>query len=141
MSMAVDFSTPLTTKEREYLLERGRYADIERSDNTHGTTGDTGLLEGDGTGLQPKSVLSSEVAARRKADLLAELAAIEAAEASAGETDEEEPDAVPYEKWKVSELQDEAKRRNLDPTGTKQILADRLYADDEANDDDNPPTV
>jgi SAP domain len=130
MSMAVDFSTPLTTKEREYLLARGRYADVERADNAHGTTGDPGLLAGDGTGLEPKSLLTSEAAARRKADLLAELRAIEELEGSADADDEE---GIPYEKWKLSELQDEAKRRNLDPIGVKQVVVDRLYSDDEAN--------
>lgn len=63
-----------------------------------------------------------------------------------GEWDEDEADsdveeAPPYETWKKQELIDEINERNngredadkIDATGTKEDLARRLYADDEAD--------
>lgn len=135
MSMNVDFSTPLTEQERAYLEARGRYADIERTDNTTGVE-TPAYGEGDGTGLQPSPLNSSEVAAARKQKLLDELAAIEASERAAAEANTFEGDdeeVVPYEKWKPAELKEELERRKLDSSGVKQVLVDRLYADDEAN--------
>jgi hypothetical protein len=141
MSKGIDFSKPLSDEDRTYLEARGRYADIERTDNTTGVqTPPYG--EGDGTGLQPVSVLSSEVAANRKAALLAELAAIEAAEAGSDAPAEEEADA-PYTEWTLDELKAEIDRRNesregdarIAKTGSVKVLADRLYGDDETSEE------
>jgi hypothetical protein len=146
MSMEVDYTTPLTDKEREFLLERGRYADIERMDNSFST--DTSYGEGDGTGLVQRSVVSSDVMADRKAALLRELAQIEELESSTtvapvdGEDEDEDPG---YESWKVSELQEEIDQRNADGrsdeykinrNGTKPELAARLREDDATADSD-----
>lgn len=130
MSMEVDYTTPLTDDERAYLMSRGRYADVERADNAHGTTGDAAFYAGDGTGLREQQVMSGEVAARRKEALLAELAAIEAAEGSS-DTDEED-EVPPYEAWKVQELDTELRRRNLPVTGDKAAKAKALYDNDAA---------
>lgn len=56
------------------------------------------------------------------------------------EEDEDVEDAPPYEQWKKQELVDEINERNsdrddaekIDVNGTKEVLAERLYADDEA---------
>lgn len=133
MSMEIDFSTPLTEQERAFLMERGRYADVERSDNAYGTTGDPALYTGDGTGLQEQQVVTGEVARRRKEALLAELAQIEAAEGAG--SDEEEDDASappPYEAWTVKDLDAELKVRHLPVTGSKEAKAKALYDNDEA---------
>lgn len=66
---------------------------------------------------------------------------------NAGEWDDDEEEEVepapPYESWKKQELVDEINERNngrepedkIDASGTKDDLAARLYADDEADDD------
>lgn len=129
MSMEVDFSTPLTLKEREYLLERGRYADIERMDNAHGGSTPEELTAGDGTGTVPVSLLSSDQAAARRAKLLAELKQLDEIEGVSQDPDDDE--LPPYESWKVPELDAELKDRKLPVVGTKEEKVARLYKDDE----------
>jgi hypothetical protein len=135
MAMGIDFSKPLTPEERKFLDERGRYADIERMDATFGTAAPEGFdTSGDGTGPQMEPVLLGEVRAARKERLLAELAAIEQAEAA--DEDEEGGEVAPYESWKVPELDAEIKRRNdagasLATGGNKDEKVARLYEDDE----------
>lgn len=133
MSMAVDFSTPLTEDERKFLNERGRYSDIERADSAHGGSAPEGFGEGDGTGPQYRPVLQGEAAAARKAQLLAELEAIEATEAAETGRDGsvEDGDVDPYEVWTPEELTKELKRRKLTATGSKEDKVARLYEDDE----------
>jgi hypothetical protein len=141
MSMHVDYSTPLTNEERAYLELRGKYHDIERVDSAHSVeTPAYGV--GDGTGTTPVSLLSSDQAAGRKAALLAELARIEEAEKASGAPGtDEDVTAAPYEEWSVDDLKAEIDVRNADKaegdkiakTGGVKVLADRLYADDEAN--------
>lgn len=138
MSMEVDFSTPLTDAERKFLNERGRYSDIERVDAAFGENAPEGFNDsGDGTGPQMEPVLQGEVRAARKERLLAELAAIENAEASESDEDEDgSGDVAPYESWKVSELDAEIKRRNdagatLATGGNKDEKVARLYEDDD----------
>lgn len=59
------------------------------------------------------------------------------------DSDEEIEPAPPYEQWKKQELVDEINERNagrepedvIDSRGTAKELAERLYADDEANEE------
>lgn len=46
--------------------------------------------------------------------------------------DDDEPENDDYDTWQLVELQDEARRRSLPSSGTKQQLAERLRASDEA---------
>lgn len=133
MSMAVDLSTPLTRAEREYLIMRGRTADIELADNLHGTTGDDypDLLEGDGTGPDVRPTARSEVLMDRERQLRAELAQIEEAKRAAGLADEgEDEDLAPYEEWGTKELNAELKARDLPGGGSNADKAARLREDD-----------
>jgi len=133
MSMEIDFSKPLSDEERAFLMERGRYADVERSDNAYGTSGDPSLYTGDGTGLREQQVVTGEVARRRKEELLAELAAIEEAEGTGtGDEDEEADDLPPYEALTVKDLDAELKARHLPVTGSKEAKVKALYDHDEA---------
>lgn len=129
MSMGVDYSKPLTPEERAYLLERGKYGDIDRADAMHGveTPPDEG---GDGTGLVPVSALTSEQAAGERERLLARLAEIDGTDADDDDADDALP---PYEEWKITELRKEAKARNLDTTGDVPALAARLRTNDAEN--------
>jgi hypothetical protein len=136
MSMGIDFTKPLTDEERDFLLVRGRYADIEKADNAHGTSTDLG--EGDGTGTVQQPVLTSERAAQRREELLRELAEIDAFEASDDEDEDDEDEVPPYESWKSGDLNAEIDRRNegrddatkISKAGSVQDRANRLYADD-----------
>lgn len=131
MSMEVDLSTPLTDEERKYLMERGKYADVERVDNLHGGETPDELLAGDGTGAQPVSVLTSDQMATRKERLLAELRAIEEAEQASDDSVGDDGDVPPYESWKAAELKKELKARNLSQSGSQDELVARLYEDDQ----------
>jgi hypothetical protein len=128
MSMEVDLSTPLTNKERAYLLERGKYADVDRMDNSFGTTGDADLLTGDGSGPNVKQLATGEAAAQRRQELLAELALLDQHYGGSDDSDEQLP---PYEKWPVAELDAELTARELPVTGNKSEKAKALYANDE----------
>jgi hypothetical protein len=127
MSMEVDFSTPLTDQERAFLLERGRYADIERADSAHGTSTPDELLRGDGSGPGTKPLLTGERIVARREELLAELAALDAAD---GVDDEEDGELPPYEDWKVPELDKELAARGLPVQGNKSEKVQALYDDD-----------
>lgn len=131
MSMAVDLSTPLTKQEREYLAARGLYAELERADQMSGEASPE-LPAGDGTGLQPVSLLTSEQQASERQRLLARLRELDA---GTGDSDveevPEESDLPPYEQWDVKELDAELKERKLPTSGSKADKANRLYADDE----------
>jgi hypothetical protein len=134
--MKVDFSSPLTNQERGYLEARGLYADIERADNMHGVE-TPAFGAGDGTGLQQVSLMTSEQRASERERLLARLAEIGGDSETAGTDEDAEPD--PYEVWEPADLKAEIDRRNqesgrevkISKAGSKQDLADRLYADDE----------
>jgi hypothetical protein len=126
--MAIDYTTPLTAKERQYLLHRGRYADVERVDAAFGEESDVSLLSGDGTGPGTRQLATGEALAQRKAELLRELELIEQAEGGPVEDDEDVP---PYETWKVADLDAELKRRGLPVTGDKSAKANALYVNDE----------
>lgn len=128
MSMEVDFTTPLTEEERKYLHMRGRLADVERADNTHGVDGPEQF--GDGSGPQEMPLLTGERAAQRREELLRELALLDDAEP---DEDGDEDEVPPYESWKVADLDAELRRRSLATDGNKEAKAQRLYADDEAN--------
>lgn len=137
MSQEIDFSKPLSDSDRAYLEERGRYSDIERLDEAHGVS--TTYGEGDGTGTVQRALLTSEQAATRREQLLRELADLDTAEGVV--EDEDDEDILPYNEWKLEELKAEIDRRNegregdarLAKTGNVQVLADRLYKDDETN--------
>lgn len=136
MSQEVDFTKPLSDKDRAYLLMRGREIDVARLDEAHGVETDPALLAGDGTGPESLQVNSAEAAADRKRRLLNELAEIERTEqeqggAIADEGDEEE---VPYSAWKVSELDAELKERQLSTDGTKADKVARLEQNDAQTD-------
>lgn len=129
MSMEIDLSTPLTDDERQYLLMRGRLADIERADSLNGVeTPDA--PEGDGTGPKPISLMTSEQRATEAERLRARLAEIEG---DADESDEDEDvEPEPYDAWTVQELDAELKRRQLPTSGTKAEKVKRLEEDDAA---------
>lgn len=138
MSMEVDHSTPLTRAERKYLLDRGSEDLVRSLDERHGTSGDDAdLWDGDGTGTQFESVNQGERAADRKRVLLAELAAIEAAENPAGDEGDGDEDAdqnlAPYSEWTVKELDAELSTRNLPGGGKQADKVKRLEEDDAAN--------
>lgn len=134
MSMKVDFGTPLTKAEREYLEARGSLGEIERADAMHGV--ETPVYgEGDGTGPKLVELMTSEQRASEAQRLRERLAEIEGApseDAPAG------ADVAPYEEWSVDDLKAEIDTRNVDreqklaKTGNVKALADRLYEDDEA---------
>jgi hypothetical protein len=136
MSMKVDYSTPLTQEEREYLEARGAHADIERADSMNGVeTPEPG--QGDGTGLQMQPLLTSEARAAEKERLLARLRQIEGDEADADLADDDE-DLPPYEEWSLDLLKTEIDTRNegrehnkMSKTGSQATLAARLRQDDE----------
>jgi hypothetical protein len=133
MSQEVDLSKPLSDKDRAYLLGRGRYGDIERSDNMYGGSTPDEMLVGDGTGTRPTSILTSDQAAARKQQLLDELAAIEATEgATVPEADVEDEALKPYEEMTVAELDAELKARSLSTSGKQVEKIARLHADDAA---------
>jgi hypothetical protein len=134
VSQEVDLSTPLTRAEREYLLARGRYGDVERADSQFGGYTPDELLSGDGTGTHPVSVLTSDQAADRKRRLLEELAAIEAAEGATTEAPADEDEELkPYEDMTVPELDAELKARSLSTAGKQAEKVARLHKDDEDN--------
>jgi hypothetical protein len=142
MSMQIDYSTPLTLREREYLDSRGRYADIERADLLSGTeTPESG--SGDGTGLQQQPLLTSEARAAERDRLMARLAQLDS---EGGSPDEDADEVAPYEEWKLDDLKAEIDVRNearpadakLAKTGKAVDLAARLRKDDE---DQAAPTV
>ena len=131
MSMAVDLSTPLTSDERQYLLNRGRYSDIELADNLHGTAGEhPEMLEGDGSGPDVRPTLRSEVLMDRERQLRMELEQIEEAKRQAGLSGDEDPDLAPYEEWATKELNAELKNRELPGGGSNAEKAARLREDD-----------
>jgi hypothetical protein len=131
--MNVDVSTPLTQEERNYLSERGLYAEIERADGLSGTESPE-LPAGDGTGLRLAPLNTAEARAARAEQLRRELAELEGTDAASESAEEDS-----YEDWKLEDLKAEIDTRNdgrpadqkLSKTGTKQDLVDRLYADDE----------
>jgi hypothetical protein len=139
MSMEVDFTKPLTADERKFLESRGRYSDIERADAASGVS--TEYSEGDGTGPVQRALLTSEAAAERREQLLAELALLDTVEGVSDAPDGEDGEVQPYDQWELPELKAEIDRRNegragdskIAKTGNVQVLADRLYADDEAS--------
>jgi len=129
MSMKVDYSKPLTEEELAYLHMRGRTADIERAENQFGPVENADVyLAGDGTGPEQLPATDAEQRADRKRRILAELAAIEAAE---GGGDEEVEELPPYEQWKTAELNKELKNRQLPADGDNAAKAARLRKDDE----------
>lgn len=130
MSMAVDFTKPLTEEELGYLVMRGRMADIERAENQFGPVENSHVYyAGDGTGPESLPATQAEQRADRKRRILAELAEIEAAE---GGGDDEAEELPPYEQWKAAELNKELKNRQLPTDGDNAAKAARLRADDEA---------
>lgn len=126
MSMAVDFSTPLTVEERAYLESRGKFDEIQRADSINGVTNPPEPGAGDGTGPQLQPLLTSEQRAVERQRLRERLAVLDA------EDDDDDSDLAPYEDWKVPELDAELKRRSLPVTGTKSDKVSSLYLDDEA---------
>lgn len=128
MSMGVDLSSQLTGDERRYLADRGRYADIERADQlTGGEAQDLGA--GDGTGPQLQALGTAEQRAARRAQLEAELAAMQEED----EADDEEVVVVvdkPYAEWTVKDLDDELGNRQLSTSGSKADKVKRLEEDD-----------
>lgn len=132
MSMAVDLSKPIGPQERAYLAERGLYADLERADAMHGTDAPA-LPTGDGTGLQPVSLLTSEQQASEKARLVARLRelGVDVPEEDSTPATEDGDTLPPYETWDVKELDAELKRRKLATSGNKEEKANRLYDNDE----------
>lgn len=134
MSMVIDLSTPLSTKEREYLASRGRYADIERADALTGVDSPPELPEGDGSGLSLQPLGTAEARAQRAELLRRELAALEAADSGEEDDADDDTDEVPpYDAWTVPDLDTELRRRKLSTAGTKPEKVARLEQDDAAN--------
>lgn len=65
----------------------------------------------------------------------AQLAVLDALEVEAEES-EEDDDAEDYTSWKKDDLIAECKRRELDHSGTVDVLRARLVEDDESDEDD-----
>lgn len=131
MSMAVDLSTPLSADERAYLAERGRYAELERADSMHGTSGE--LPEGDGSAPLMRGTATYDVRDQRIAELERELQLLRGVngEADSDEADSDE-DPEPYETWTVKELDAELERRSLPVKGDKAAKVTALYDHDDA---------
>jgi hypothetical protein len=141
MSQQVDLSTPLTDEEYRYLVSRSRGDLIERAHAMHGTSDAdyAGALKGDGSGPQPQPVLQGEARAARRDQLLAELAALDEAEATDEDDEDDEADESdgdedtrPYAEWTVPELDAQLKARELPTSGTKPEKVKRLEEDDAA---------
>ena len=130
MSMQIDLNSPLTQEERTYLLDRGRYAEVERVDSLHGVESPE-LPAGDGTGpaLQGTTIVDRQNL--RIEELERQLAALKG-ESAEDEESAEEGDLSPYEEWTVSELDTELKRRNLPVKGDKNAKITALYDYDDA---------
>lgn len=142
MSMAVDFTTPLTAEERDYLNARGRQEEIDRADAAHGAPEEMPDYSGDGTGPRTRQLDSGLAAIARPEELLAQLR-----EMGVNVQVVDEPvdgdEVSPYDEWSLTDLKAEIDRRNegrddstkLSKAGGVQALADRLYADDDASGD------
>lgn len=135
MSMKVDYSTPLTTEEREYLEGRGLLAEIQRADSMNGVTNAPEFGAGDGSGPQQVPLMTSEQRAGEAARLRARLAELEESD---DDSDGDGDDVPPYESWKSADLNAEIDGRNegrpddqkISKAGSVRERADRLYADD-----------
>lgn len=136
MSMEVDFNTPLSNEERNYLNMRGRLADIQRADDRHEVT-DADVPEGDGTGPQMRPLGMAEDAATERQRLLDRLRELDAVDGPDEDSNDEE--LSPYEQWTNRELDDELGRRNLAKGGTKAEKVNRLYEDDATMQNEQPP--
>lgn len=135
MSMAVDFSTPMTDEEYAYLQQRSQTARIEQLHAMHGTTdadyAHVDLGAGAQAGPRPQAMLQGEARAARREQLLEELAAL------SGDEDDEESESEsenlrPYAEWSGVELDAELGVRELPKTGTKADKVKRLEEDDAA---------
>lgn len=137
MSMEIDLSTPLSREEREYLANRGRYAELERADGMHGVESPE-LSGGDGTGPATHETTLTFVQEQRIAELERQLALLRGGDPEPDGGDSEDA-ADPYEVWTAEELKAEIDRRNggradnakISKSGSKTDLANRLYADDD----------
>lgn len=140
MSQKVDLSTPLTQEEYNYLQTRSQNDIIDRAHSMHGTSdADYAQNDGDWTGPQPVPATQGERAANRRAELLAELAALgedddtddDVEGSDDGGSDAEDETAEPYENWPDADLNAELKNRGLSAAGKHDDKVKRLYADDE----------
>jgi hypothetical protein len=136
MSMAVDLSTPMTDAEYAYLQSRSQTARIEQMHQMHGTS-DADYAHVDLGSPQPgpkeQVLLQGDARARRREQLLEELAALSGDEGDDEEDGEVVEDDRPYAEWSVAELDAELKVRELPTTGKQADKVKRLEDNDAAN--------
>lgn len=133
MSMEVDLSTPLTDEEYAYLQQRSQYSRIEQAHNLHGTSDadyahvDLGNPQ---RGPRENVLLQGDARARRREQLLEELAALSDGEPDEDDEADEVIDDRPYAEWSVAELDEQLKVRGLSTSGSKADKVKRLEDND-----------
>lgn len=155
MSREIDMSKPLSDEDRAWMLENNRDNEVRANDEAHGrdssdigraggmpfVTGGEPSLGSDRsipTGLTPNSQEADLDRERREAQLKAATEGGASADPLATGDLVYETDDKPYEDWSAAELQNEAGKRELSKSGTKAELAERLRADDEEREDEEP---
>ena len=147
MSKQIDFTQPLSGDDRAYLMDRGRYAEIEANDAEFGERKppeDDDTLEDQIYDLEEQlAVLRTRMAHR---DLAREQGVVGVKDNTVVDGEGgEEPEEDNYDDLSVAKLKEEIGKRNSgrDPedrismAGTKAELVERLRADDAEDDEDD----
>lgn len=119
MSRQIDMDKPLSSKDRDYLLERGQGYLVEQLDRV----AEQNRLA--------KEAVQRTVGTVDDPDGRPDFTGEQNVEQNAPGEDDGDPDV--YESWKVPELKQELERRELATSGTKAELISRLEDDDDAD--------
>lgn len=135
MARSIDLSKSLSDAEKQYLIDRERWRDLEQNAEA---TGDPMPSRTTGISAQAQSTRIGDQTVTRVPDgsnpAPASLGQRQRAAADGGGVQLTfETDDHPYEDWSKEDLQNQNDRRGLAKSGNKQALADRLRDWDEEN--------
>lgn len=135
MARDIDLTQPLSDGEKQYLIDRERWRDLEINAEH---TGDAVPDRNTGLSAQAASARLGDQTVTQVPDgsnpAPASLGQRQRAAATGGAVQIQfETDDRSYEDWSKQDLQEQAERRGLTRSGSKQALADRLRAWDEEN--------
>lgn len=140
MSREIDTSKPLSSEDRQYLMERGSEQQVAYLDQLHGVElsdeerQDLNEPRNEGPSMPPLVTTTivdkqREDEESRRAKQLAEEAGLDYT--SAPEESDEEYEEDQYDRMNARELKDELRSRDLPTSGRVEELRDRLRDDDQ----------
>lgn len=139
MSRDIDLTQSLSDDEKQYLIDRERWRDLEINANH---TGDSLPDRNTGLSAQASSARLGDQTVTQVPDgsnpAPASLGQRQRLAAQGGAVQIQfESEDKPYEDWSKGDLKDQAERRGISKGGNIQALADRIRAWDEENKDED----